>query len=236
MLVVGPTSCGKTHFVRQALETEELKHSPVEWYFNQHQREYDIYARQRGKVDMIKGLPDYDTDGLVDLNPGKKKIIIVLDDLMEEAKDSKLVSKLFTQGRHRNVSVILILQNAFPKGKYNAEISRNAMYMVLFRSPADREQMKRVGQRMFPCQNDLFMEIYRAETEKPYGNILIDNKPETLAGHQVLSNIFGKTLCYNIGDALKTSCIQDPEPMVEENWPELVVDDSILSEDNKSDP
>ena len=41
------------------------------------------------------------------------------DDLMEEAKDSKLVSKLFTQGRHRNVSVILILQNAFPKGKFN---------------------------------------------------------------------------------------------------------------------
>ena len=155
---------------------------------------------------------------------------------MEEAKDSKLVSKLFTQGRHRNVSVILILQNAFPKGKYNAEISRNAMYMVLFRSPADREQMKRVGQRMFPCQNDLFMEIYRAETEKPYGNILIDNKPETLAGHQVLSNIFGKTLRYNIGDALKTSCIKDPEPMVEENGPELVVGDSMFSEENESVP
>ena len=34
----------------------------------------------------------------------------------------------------------------------------------------------------------------------------------------------------------KTSCIQDPEPMVEENGPELVVDDSILSEENKSDP
>ena len=75
---------------------------------------------------------------------------------MEEAKDTKLFSKLFTQGRHCNVSVILILQNAFPKGKYNTEISRNAMYMVLFRSPADREQIKRVGQRMFPNNNDLF--------------------------------------------------------------------------------
>ena len=155
---------------------------------------------------------------------------------MEEAKDSKLVSKLFTQGRHRNVSVILILQNAFPKGKYNTEISRNAMYMVLFRSPADREQIKRVGQRMFPTNNDLFMEIYRGETEKPYGNILIDNKPETLAGHQVLSNIFGKTLCYNIGDALKMSCMQIPEPMVEENEPEYTVDESMFSEENEKVP
>ena len=107
MLVVGPTSYGKTHFVRQALKTEELKHLPVEWYFNQHQREYDIYARQRGKVDMIKGFPNYDTDDLADLNPGKKKRIIVLDDLMEEVTDSKLISKLFTKKRHRNVSVIL---------------------------------------------------------------------------------------------------------------------------------
>ena len=66
---------------------------------------------------MVKGLPEFDVDDLHDLNK-KKKTVIVIDDLMEEAKDSKLVSKLFTQGRHRNVSVILILQNAFPKGKF----------------------------------------------------------------------------------------------------------------------
>ena len=118
-------------------------------------------------------------DDLHDLNKKRRNTVIVIDDLMEEAKDSKLVSKLFTQGRHRNVSVILILQNAFPKGKYNTEISRNASYMVLFRSPADREQIKRVGQLVFPTQNDQFMNIYRLETEKPYGYILIDNKPET---------------------------------------------------------
>ena len=196
MLVVGPTSCGKTHFVRQVLEAPELRSFEVQWNYNQPQKEYENYAAKRGNVRMAKGLPEFDVDDLHDLNKKKKKTVIVIDDLMEEAKDSKLVSKLFTQGRHRNVSVILILQNAFPKGKFNTEISRNAMYMVLFRSPADREQIKRVGQRMFPSQNDQFMNIYRQETEKPYGYILIDNKPDTLAGHQVLSNIFGKTLRY----------------------------------------
>ena len=39
--------------------------------------------------------------------------ILVLDDLMLHAKDSGIVSKLFTQGRHRNASVILVIQNAF---------------------------------------------------------------------------------------------------------------------------
>ena len=73
------------------------------------------------------------------------------------------------------------------------------MYMVLFRSPADREQMRRVGQRMYPNHNDLFMQIYREEIEKPYGHILVDNKPETAAGRQVVSNVFGNTLRYDIG-------------------------------------
>ena len=153
----------------QVLESPELRPFEVQWYYNQPQKEYENYAATRGNVRMVKGLPEFDVDDLHDLNKKKKKTVIVIDDLMEEAKDSKLVSKLFTQGRHRNVSVILILQNAFPKGKFNTEISRNAMYMVLFRSPADREQIKRVGQRMFLSQNDQFMNIYRQETEKPYG-------------------------------------------------------------------
>ena len=37
MLVVGPTSCGKTHFVRQVLESPELRPFEVQWYYNQPQ-------------------------------------------------------------------------------------------------------------------------------------------------------------------------------------------------------
>ena len=47
--------------------------------------------------------------------------IIIPDDLMAEATDSRVVSRLFTQGRHRNASVILLLQNMFPKWKYNTD-------------------------------------------------------------------------------------------------------------------
>ena len=42
--------------------------------------------------------------------------IIIPDDLIAEATDSPVVSRLFTQGRHRNANVILLLQNMFPKG------------------------------------------------------------------------------------------------------------------------
>ena len=80
-----------------------------------------------------RGVPKLSED-LCEINPRYNNIII-LDDLMAEATDSPVVSRLFTQGRHRNASVILLLQNMFPKGKYNTDISRNAQYLALFRSP-----------------------------------------------------------------------------------------------------
>ena len=48
--------------------------------------------------------------------------VLVLDDLMLQAIDSVTVSKLSTQVRHFNTSIILILQNTSPKGKLNANI------------------------------------------------------------------------------------------------------------------
>ena len=161
LMIVGPTSCGKTHFVRQLLESNQMKHFNYEWYYNQHQQTYTDFqhAFGMGRVKLRQGLPGYNEDDLCDLNPVKETVII-LDDLMDEAKNSKLVSKLFTQGRHRNVSVILILQNAFPKGKYNTEIARNAQYLSLFKSPGDREQISRLGQKIFEKRNAVFMDIY----------------------------------------------------------------------------
>ena len=47
-----------------------------------------------------------------EINPRYNNIII-LDNLMAEAIDSPAVSRLITQGRHRNASVILLLQKKF---------------------------------------------------------------------------------------------------------------------------
>ena len=46
--------------------------------------------------------------------------IIILDDLMAEATDSPVVSRLFTQGRHRNASVI---------GPQTGQVRRNRLCM-----------------------------------------------------------------------------------------------------------
>ena len=226
-MIVGPTSCGKTFFVRQLLESSQMKHFNFEWYYNQYQQTYTDFARTVGqhRVTLQRGLPKYNEDDLRDLQP-KKNTVIILDDLMDEAKNSKLVSKLFTQGRHRNVSVILILQNAFPKGKYNTEIARNAMYMALFKSPADREQISNLGHKMFEKVNNVFMDIYRHVTGRKYGYIVIDNTPETSSDHQIMGGVFDECKRYVIPQAAnklnessneKQQIEKDEQPKVFEN-------------------
>ena len=99
------------------------------------------------------------------------KNIFVFDDLMGEAVDSPIISRLFTRGRHRNASFILLPPNMFPKGKFNTDIARNTQYIVMFRSPSDRKQVDILADRIFAKRWPKFMDVYEQETEKPYGSV-----------------------------------------------------------------
>ena len=79
---------------------------------------------------------------------------------MAEATDSPVVSRSFTQGRHRNASVILLLQNMFPKGKYNTDISR------VPGSFSDRKQIGIIGERMYDKNRAHYMNAYYTKRRK----------------------------------------------------------------------
>ena len=159
---------------------------------------HEIYFRE--------GLPTFQLN-LSDIDP-KYNNIIVLDDLMDLTVDSQIISKLFTQGRHRNASVILLLQNAFPKGKHNMSISRNAQYMALFRCPADRRQIGIMAERIFDKQKSLFMSIYNDVTIKPYSYVLVDNKADTSVCRQIVSDVFGSCVSYTLPGLLGSMTIE----------------------------
>ena len=181
MMVVGPSQSGKTHFVQQLLTHKcinypEKKPLRVYWFYNQWQPSYDDIQRAlKKKIQFTQDIPEL-SDDLHEIRPENNNIL-VFDDLMSQATDSPVVSKLFTQGRHRNASVILLLQNMFPKGKFNTDISRNALYKVLFRSPGDRKQIDIMAEQTFAKDRPHFMKAYTQETEKPFGYIVLDNHP-----------------------------------------------------------
>ena len=127
---------------------------------------------------------------------------------MDLAIDSPIISKLFTQGLHRNASVILFLQNACPKGKHNTSISRNAQYMVFFRCPADRRQIGILAEKIFDKQKPLFMKIYNEITVKPYSYVLVDNKADTAVYRQLISGVFGTCVSYALPSTSKAQTLE----------------------------
>ena len=207
MLVVGPSQCGKTYFVQQLLTNNcidypEKKPLQIYWFYNQWQSRYDEIKRTlKNRIRFAQGLPELSED-LGEINPEYHNIL-VFDDLMAQAADSPVLSQLFTQGRHGNASVILLLQNMFPKGKFNTDISRNALYKVLFRSPGDRKQIDIMAEQTFAKDRANFMKAYTRETEKPFGYIILDNHPRTTNENQVVANVFED--CYTYPRITKTN-------------------------------
>ena len=161
---MGPTQSGKTYFVQQILKYTKAKEYSHFSHHNQWQERYkELKKSLRKGIQFERGLPELSED-LCEINPRYNNIII-LDDLIAKATDSPVVSRLFTQGRHRNASVILLLQNMFPKGKYTTDISRNAQYLALFQSPSNRKQIEIIGERMFEKSRLHVMNAYCKETK-----------------------------------------------------------------------
>jgi hypothetical protein len=92
----------------------------------------------------------------------------------------------------------MMLQNAFPKGKFNADISRNASHTILFRSNADQRQIRSISNRIFSVNSPKFMEIYAKETKTPQSYVLIDHSDATSSRRQIVIDILGDSKYVNI--------------------------------------
>ena len=118
---------------------EEQKSIRIFWYYNQWQECHEKVRKSLGKsIRFERGVPELSED-LCEINPHYNNII-TLDDLMVEATDSPVVLDCLPKPA---------IENIFPKGKYNTDISRNAQYFALFRSPSDRKQIGIIGEHMF---------------------------------------------------------------------------------------
>ena len=84
---------------------------------------------------------------------------------MNEVSSNATILKLFTRGRsHLGCSLVLMLQNIFPKGSQSRTISINAQYQVLFRNPRDSLQISILAGQLCPLNSKNFLEIYKRAT------------------------------------------------------------------------
>jgi hypothetical protein len=188
-IVAGCTQSGKTVWVKSLLEKAQ---SPppqrIIWCYGQWQPSYFDMMRTMPGIEFNQGIPD-DIDNADYLDVSQRNLI-VLDDLMAQSGKDKRISDLFTKGsHHRNLSIIYIVQNIFHQGKEMRNISLNAHYIVLFKSPRDKQQISMLARQVNPGKVQEFMKSYEDATSRPHGYLMLDLKPTTDDQQRLKTNI-----------------------------------------------
>ena len=126
------------------------------WCYGQWQPSYFDMMRTMPGIEFNQGIPDdIDSEDYLDVS---QRNLITLDDLMAQSAKDKRISDLFMKGsHHRNLSIIYIVQNVFHQGKEMRNISLNAHYIVLFKSPRDKQQISMLATQVNPGRVQEFM-------------------------------------------------------------------------------
>lgn len=85
---------------------------------------------------------------------------------------------------------IFITQNIFNQGKGRRDISLNAHYIVLMKSPRDRSQIINLGKQVYPENSAFIKEIFNGATSKSYGYLVFDLTQTTPDHLRYRTNIF----------------------------------------------
>ena len=102
----------KTYFTKELImkQSEMIDHQfdKIYWIFKHAQPAVfqDLLHTAR-EIKFLENIPDFSTWGK------QKNTLVILDDFMQEASDDPSVVQLFTNGRHKNISVLFLSQNLF---------------------------------------------------------------------------------------------------------------------------
>ena len=158
-----------------------------------HQTAHDEMLQTIPNISFVEGLPS-DLESSIDPN---RRNLIVIDDLMSELSNDKRLTNIFIKGcHHLNLSCVLILQNMFCNGKEIRNISLNAHYLFIFKSPRDSSQITHLAKQMYPGNVKFMQEAFNDATSKPYGYLLCDLKANTPNDFRLRTNLFPEETQY----------------------------------------
>jgi hypothetical protein len=190
-LICGPTSCGKSYFVKRFIENLNLMIDvnivEVIWCYAEWQNLYSSIKDKR--VRFHEGLLDSS-----DIKPNTGARLVIIDDMMREA-DGKVVD-LFSKGsHHRSLSVMFITQNLFHQGKGTRDMSLNSHYVVCFKNPRDMAQIAHMSRQVNPKDPKHVQEAFTNATQDAHGYLLFDFKQSTPDTLRLRSKIFPNDGC-----------------------------------------
>jgi hypothetical protein len=172
-IIFGPSGSGKTSFVINLLKSIKMFKNKLNRIVYCTGGGRPIITEINGiKIEFYKNF----NEKLLNSFKSKQNNLLILDDNMHSFVNDILISDLFTKySHHKNITVILLLQNLFPKSKFNRDISLNSNYIVLMKNPRDRQQIKLLANQICGGKENYVFESYKNATElHPYSYLLLD--------------------------------------------------------------
>ena len=202
LLAVGPTSCGKTSWLKKLVENRDIMCSPVPermiLFYKESQPAYTDMERQMNDVDREKRfckfshMPESIEDMKYILEMFRRGLpkIVVFDDFLDEV--GLVLKHFFTVlTHHYNCLTVFLCQNMFSAKSELRTLSVNSQYMILFNNPRDRSAVSHLAKQVFPGNVHQLNEAYSAATgERPYGYLLMDFHQRQNNSVRLRSHIF----------------------------------------------
>lgn len=186
MCVAGPSQSGKTSFVLNLLDHKDeifrCKIERVIWCYGIYQAKLNALLQSKGYIAH---------DNIIDVSDIQPYDIIILDDLIQESKNSQDVTAMFTRAaHHKPCFIIFIMQNLFPPGKESRTRSLNTHYYVILKNPRDKSQIEFLARQILPRHPKTLVEIFESATRKPHSYLFLDLTQECPDEYRFRTDIF----------------------------------------------
>jgi len=194
IMISGPSQCGKTVLTLKLLKNLEEMFAgeifKIVYCYGAYQSCFVKFKEEVPNLVFVDGFPENVLD-LFENQPG----IMIVDDLMASCSNDQRMADLMTKhSHHRNITVIYIVQNLFPPGKFSRTISLNCHYIFAFKNCRDSLGIgiSTLVQQAFCDRTDRLyaLESFNDATDKMYGYLLFDMHPSTHRDFRLRTNIF----------------------------------------------
>ena len=150
------------------------------WVYGEWQEDYEALRALYPHIEFVHSW----RESLYDSIRPDESNVLVLDDQMCEASDSKQLARLFTKGlHHRNLRIIYQVQNVYDKERARAH------YHVVFRNRRDASQFRVFASQITPHRSGWLLDAFQDATHQPFGSLLIDNHPRTADEQRIRTRI-----------------------------------------------
>ena len=175
--VVRPAGSGKTQLIKRMICNQEKIFRPVFdkilYFYKHYQQAYKKLEAEcvvkNIHLELIQGL---EWNAVKRGEILKQRTFVVLDDLYDEAANSKGFLDLVIAGRHRTIHLMVLRHNLFQQSKNSETIYLIVTQIVLFNSPRVSDQ---IG--VLRCQlgeRSTLLKVYKRATQEAFGHLLID--------------------------------------------------------------